>query len=829
LAVSVRAGAPAQAEEGVAALARHPHAFLGLAVLLTAVLSLGIVGVQPLGLPGLQTDAGVELLADPGSPGFADQVLYADSFGADPVVILVEAPRGRELMTGDHFIGLAALEGKLADPKAHPGVKRVYGPGTVVNTLALEVTKRGLEICATAAKAAETSAVQQAAAAGKSAADQQAAGQAAFDASAKSCANQLAAQYPSLGVPALNNPGFIKQVLLEPDGTKTRPYWSWAMPDPQHALITVRMDRHASLADVRGILATVDAARHRPPTARSAAGSTAVTPAGDLSDLRLSVTGAPVLTTSLADDVQGWLLLLLPLTLVAMLLVTLFVLRLPLRLLAVPLAALAAYWTAGAAGLARLPITPATMAVLPVVLGLATDYTLQCVNRLADEESGGPTGRVVRAARAILPPTGIAALATIAGVLAFAFSPLPLLRQFAFFLAIGVVMAYLAAFLVGVPLFALVLSSDLRRFIAAPRAKPAWPILGRLGSAPLRVVVPLILIGLLGWAALPLLRIETDPNRLMPAGDPALAQADHVRQAVGLAGEVDIVMTGPAVASPAAIQWLDSATRAVVAAEGGRLRPETSLPSFLAAFNQGSLPDAQLTTTILQRMPPYFTGAVLNTDRGVSRSVLGLTSLTSVEEDGRIVAGVNRVPPPPTGYRAFPAGLSVIASDALAALRQDLLRLNLLALGFVLAVLLVAFRRLRPALVAVLPTAVAAGWATGLLVLLHLASSPITVLLAGVVVAFATEFSVLWLMRYESARKAGSAAAEASLEASLRVGPAIVASALALVVGFAVLAVSPVPMVRDFGLWSGADLLLATVAVLVLLPPLARRIMVPPA
>ena len=97
----------------------------------------------------------------------------------------------------------------------------------------------------------------------------------------------------------------------------------------------------------------------------------------------------------------------------------------------------------------------------------------------------------------------------------------------------------------------------------------------------------------------------------------------------------------------------------------------------------------------------------------------------------------------------------MIASDALTALRQDLLRLNLLALGFVLAVLLIAFRRLRPALVAVLPTAVAAGWATGLLFLLHVASSPITVLLAGVVVAFATEFSVLWLMRYQAALKSG--------------------------------------------------------------------------
>jgi len=35
-------------------------------------------------------------------------------------------------------------------------------------------------------------------------------------------------------------------------------------------------------------------------------------------------------------------------------------------------------------------------------------------------------------------------------------------------------------------------------------------------------------------------------------------------------------------------------------------------------------------------------------------------------------------------------------------------------------------------------------------------------------------------------------------------------------------AVSPVPMVRDFGLWCAGDLAPATAAVLVLLPPAAR-------
>jgi len=102
-------------------------------------------------------------------------------------------------------------------------------------------------------------------------------------------------------------------------------------------------------------------------------------------------------------------------------------------------------------------------------------------------------------------------------------------------------------------------------------------------------------------------------------------------------------------------------------------------------------------------------------------------------------------------------------------------------------------------------------------------SSPITILLGGVVVAFATEFGVLWLARYRSERAGGVDPSDAAGRASTGVGPAIAASALALAAGFAVLAISPVPSVRDFGIWSAFDLILATAAVLILLPPLARR------
>src|SRR5207248_7812101 len=207
-------------------------------------------------------------------------------------------------------------------------------------------------------------------------------------------------------------------------------------------------------------------------------------------------------------------------------------------------------------------------------------------------------------------------------------------------------------------------------------------------------------------------------------------------------------------------------------------------------------------------------------------TIFGLPHVTSVERDHVLVTGLDQVASPPSGYRAFPAGLAVVADRALSELKGEQLRLTGLSIGLILFVLLLAFRRPVPAILAILPTVVAAGAATGLLFLVDSLSgqrsSPITILLGGVVVAFATEFGVLWLARYRSERAGGIDPADAARVASVRVGPAVAASALALAAGFAVLALSSVPMVRDFGVWSAFDLLLATAAVLVLLPPLSR-------
>lgn len=781
--------------------ARWPLLLFALALLLSVTSVFGILRLRP--------DARVDLLTDQTSAVYKDQALFADTFGADPVVVMAQPVGGTSLITPDHMVGLSHLEGKL---HLVPGVKKVYGPGTLINTLAISTTTVMLNACGQEGKTAENAARQQAIAAGKSQAEQDQAGQQAFQQAVSACAQRYAAAFPSLGVPAINNPTFIAGVLMEPDGQHVRPFWNWALPDISHAVITVRLDRNASLDQVRQIVSIVNGA--------STAGDLK-----ELHDLHFVATGSPVLTLSVADAVFTALKFLVPLALLAVLLVALLALGRS-TLLTIAVAGLAALWTGGLAGWLGLPVTPATLVVLPVVLGLATDYFIQSVNRMMDADVPA-VARLSTAARGVLPATGLAALATAAGMLAFAVSGIPLVRQFGVFMALGVAMAYLANYLVGLPALQFLFQRAPALFEPTRIRRIAGPRLRALGGLSAAVAIVITVAGLIGWAGLPGIKMQTDPSRLVAPGDPAVAQAEQVRQAIGMAGEIDLVLQGTDPSSAAAVTWLDSTSKRVVADSQGDLRQLETLPGFLAGFNQGALPDANRTSLILSRIPGYFSGAVYDPKTDQALAILGLTRVTSVERQQTLVSDLSRASATaPGGYRAYPAGLAVLANQALTEMQREQLILTGLAVLLVLAVLVLGYRRLMPALLAILPTLVAAGAATALLflagALFNLRSSPISILLGGVVVAFATEFGVLWLARYRAERREGLEPETASATASAGVGPAIAASALALIAGFAVLAISPVPAVRDFGLWSAFDLLLATAAVLALLPPLTR-------
>jgi predicted RND superfamily exporter protein len=93
-----------------------------------------------------------------------------------------------------------------------------------------------------------------------------------------------------------------------------------------------------------------------------------------------------------------------------------------------------------------------------------------------------------------------------------------------------------------------------------------------------------------------------------------------------------------------------------------------------------------------------------------------------------------------------------------------------------------------------------------------------SVTLSALVIAISTEFSVLLSERYRQERAAGHHSREALARTYASTGRAVMASGITAIAGFAVLMVSDIRMLRDFGLVTVVDLTVSLLGVLAVLP-----------
>jgi predicted RND superfamily exporter protein len=133
-------------------------------------------------------------------------------------------------------------------------------------------------------------------------------------------------------------------------------------------------------------------------------------------------------------------------------------------------------------------------------------------------------------------------------------------------------------------------------------------------------------------------------------------------------------------------------------------------------------------------------------------------------------------------------------------------------------VLIAVYRSARRALVPLIPIAFATGWSSLVLWAMGIALNPMSATLGALVIAIATEFSVILSARFSEERAAGLTVGEALRRTYERTGAAVLASGLTATAGFAVLVLSDIRMLRDFGLVTVVDLGVALVGVMLVLP-----------
>lgn len=719
------------------------------------------------------------------------------ALGDEPIVVVASGDL-RETLAPANLMALMRLEGRLARLK---GVRSVFGPATFVNQTVLQIERVLRTTLGPAAERADGAARAAVAAARARGADPAAAQRAGEQARVRALGParddyaQLLVRYGYMGLPAIDNRAFVS-ALVYGSGTAPKRRFGWLFPDARHAVIYTRPQ--AGLSDAQ--------TRRLGEQMQRLAGATKVGAA------HLRVAGAPLVAAAMSRSSRQELTRLAPLALLAMALVLLFGYRARApRLHLLGLAVVASVITAGAAVAAGLGLTPATVAALPVVIGLTVDYAVQLQARYWRErehhEPAEAARRATHAMARILLPAGAAMCAGFAILVA---SAVPVLSRLGGTLVIGTVVGLAVVLVVGGRLLTL---RDGRGDPGAlalrmPRGRwPGWVVAGACVAA------------CAGLAVSTQAPIESDIARLVAPGQPELRAVQAVQRELRTSGQLRIAVWGGDVTSPAALAWMRDAQRRVERLDR-RLQPGPNLGELLLT-GASSRPTAEEVRSLLRVVPRYVVDAVMTKDRRRAEMSVGIP-LMPVEQQRRLLARIDAVlATAPAGLHAEPAGLLASAAASIGVLQDERIPFLLLAALSIVVVLALARRRLVRALVALVPALLAAGLSGLAIWALGLRLTPLSASLETLVLAVGVEFGVLMEVRYQELRRSGLGPAAASQRARVTGAPPVIASAATVSAGFLVLALSGSAVIRQFGLLVAFELVLCLVAAVALVTPLA--------
>lgn len=783
--------------------ARHARPVVAVTLVVAIVAAVGATQIS--------TDAGVGTLVDSDSATYKATQGVRQEFGEEPVVVLVKGELPQLILTQDIF-KLLRLEGCLSG-KVPKGAKPIPGPCAELAEL------HAVEFLTGPATFLNESVVQ-------------------IENQLRRLAEHVPAQrfreyllavatkYGITSAPGIDNEEFVATVVFDlarPRGTpKAR--LAYLFPNAKSAQIVIRLKPDLSEAERRKAIGLIEAtvADTTPRKACKEDGKPA--PCFELEGGSYVVSGAPVVIDGVAQALKDALLVLLAIAVGVMALVLFLLFRSCWSLLPLAIALASAGITFGLLALVGGSLTMASIAALPILIGLGVDYAIQFQARF--DESGSAQEAALRGG----PTIGAACLATGAGFLALQLSPVPMVRGFGWLLILGIAIAFALTLTTG--LAALSLRRGQSSFFTRDRTHSPERFLSLARAYPEMVLSVGIALAVVGWVAGTQVETVSDIRSLAPQNIKAVEGLNELQDTTGVSGELDVRVQAPDLTDPATVEWMAGFKQRVLGDNGftgedpscltAEICPGPALSDFLIRGNEK--PTKQRIEATLSALSSYALRQVAPVDPATGK--VGHTALISfgirvqsLEDQQHLIERVrSEIGTPPAGVEVELTGLPVIAAQSASDLSSSRYWLTLAGLALVAAALLIVYRSWRRALVPLLPTVLATGWASLLLWITDVPLNPMSAALGALTIAIATEFGVLLVGRFHEERGGGVGVEEALQRAYARTGAAVLASGVTAIAGFAVLIAGDVQMLRDFGLVTVVDLAAALAGVLLVLP-----------
>jgi hydrophobe/amphiphile efflux-3 (HAE3) family protein len=798
---------------------KHPALFLASAVrrwpVPIVVLTVCAAAGLAFGIPRLEFENGQDTLLDPGSKISRDNTRFQQEFGGDPMLVLFETPQGtsiQQLFTPGNRAELARFQ---SDLEASGHYESVITPLPILQLAQTQTQQRMIEQPLKLARdqdAAEQRARSESAARGESSAQQDAAAAAARQRVADEFNAQFGAdakRFLDVGEQSLDNPKFVEFLMFGADG-KIRPELSGIFPADHHALMVVRLEGNLSIDE----------------GSRIAAGLVDDAKAYQFDGVDKIVSGSPLLIKEINDEMRESIVLMAIFAVVIMVLVLALLFRARWRLLSLPAVLIGCVSAFGLMGFGGIPLTMVTISGLPILIGLGVDFSIQVHNRIEEEThtTGSAQRAIDRTFVRLGPALAIAVVAAAIGFLVLHLSDVPMIRDFGSMLAVGAVIV----FLTGVALISSIIylrehvrlgpqpghsRFEVERVVNVLTSRT----IGRL--APIAAVAIIVAVGGL-WVSRKI-GTETDPEKFVPSSSSVLGELHYVRDVTGSTSELDLLVetqNGKKVTDDDVIAWMGDFEQRQLAAHP-ELQRSNSIASLTSSLT-GDKPTSAAALQAVDVLPKALVASVVNDDLTMASITFAIRGDDSLAERKAMTRSIEDDANPPDGVTIAPAGIAVVGTASVDALSANRDLMSFVAIGAIVAFLLVMYRNPVKAIAPLLPVVLALGASAMIIYVSGMKYSPLTSISGPLIIAMGTEFSVLLMARYFEERATGLDPRRAMSTASLRIGRAIMASGLTVMGGFAVLAFTNFPLLDNFGKVTALNIGISLISTLVLLPPL---------
>ncbi|HNS83490.1 MAG TPA: hydrophobe/amphiphile efflux-3 (HAE3) family transporter, partial [Methanolinea sp.] len=435
--------------------------------------------------------------------------------------------------------------------------------------------------------------------------------------------------------------------------------------------------------------------------------------------------------------------------------------------------------TFGFMGLAGIPISMVVIGAFPVLIGIGIDYAIQIHSRLDEEvrKSSLPdaiTTTITKTGPSVL----IAMLATSMGFIAMVFGPIPMVGDFGITCTIGVISCYLAALII-VPVFGILIKyrprdpkgkiNDVAACELGWKGCDTTPVhqegsrgsfiekydafLGavalKIAKNPVPILMLVFMVAIVGFNLDNDVPISADEKTFVPSEMPALQNMNKVTRAMGSTSTIPVIVTGEAVLNPDTLTWIRDFGEYEIE-HNDKITGVTSIATLLAQYNNGNLPTTEgEVQQVLDRIPAVTKDRYLN---GKIETVLEFSTVDmEISQARSLVQLIERDVAwnsPPPGVTARVTGQIEMFAALMDDISDSKLIMTVLGFAFILAFLLVVYRRVH-AVSPLLPIVAIVGWNGAIMYLLGLDYTPLTAVLGSMTIGVASEYTVLIMERVD--------------------------------------------------------------------------------